>query len=298
MSLRAICPRHPAYDADCDDCRDHARRYKRRQYAGRRDGTWEQLVQGEELEGVRAHVQRLLAIPGSSGPLLASLLGLGSSTLYKLVNGKHVYLWPGTARTIVGLSERRVRSAIEPRQAPLVGVSRRLQALACDGWDAKTLSALTGLNRVSIGKWRSGTHYRTINVEARDRLVEVYDKIQGLADPSGPDAQTATRALRLGYLPAERWDEAMIDDPDAQPLPLVLDAPDPVELRQQVQQALRLRTPGAGSGWAREVKRRLAVQARQDGWPIAEVAQVLGMSTSGVEYLLNGRKDRPHTRQR
>lgn len=295
MTIRACCFAHPRYTTDCDDCRSFARAYERRRAHGVKDGTWEPLVEGDELERVRVHAAALVAAAG--GPQVARVAGVSNTAIYKLINGLQIFLRPATAQALEGLSLERLMAAVRPTHVDLVGVSRRLQALACDQWGSLALSGLTGYNRISIGKWRVGTHYKTINVEARDRLVEVYDKIQGMADPLGPDVQVATQARKLGYLPPERWDEDTIDDPDAQPLPVADDGLDMVELRGQRESAMRLRTPGAGASWPREFKRATADLARQQEWPLADIAAVLGMSTSGVEYLLNGRKDRPHTRR-
>jgi len=295
VTIRACCPDHPRYNSECDECRRHARAYERRRAHGLKDGTWEPLVEGDELERVRLHTAALVA--ATSAPRVERVAGVSATAIYKLINGLQIFLRPSTAQALEGLSLERLLAASQPTHVPLIGVSRRLQALACDQWGSLALAGLTGYNRISIGKWRVGTHYRTINVEARDRLVEVYDKIQGLADPLGPDVQVATKARQLGYLPPERWDETTIDDPDAQPLPLAEDGPDELELLRQREDALRLRTPRAGASWPREFKREAALLAVRGGWTLPEVGAVLGLSTSGVEYLLNGRKDRPHTRR-
>lgn len=295
MTVRACCPAHSRYNAECDDCREHSRLYALRRSRALARGTWDPLVEGEELERVRQHLLALMALPKVGAPQIASIAGVSYTTVYKLINEQQVFLRPSTAQALLGVDDQRALALV--KHLPIAGTSRRLRAMAYDQWDAATVGGLTGYSRISISRWRVGTRYLTINMEARNRIADLYDKIQGMADPIGPDVQTGVKSRKLGYLPAERWDDDTIDDPAAEPLPLVEDTPDPIELLVQRESATRLRTPGAGSGWPRDFKRQAAQSWVQDGWRLPEVGAVLGLSTSGVEYLLNGRKDRPHTRR-
>jgi len=297
MSLRAYCYPHDRYTQGCDDCRRYAREYKRQRQRGLILGSWDTLVRGAELERVRLALAALLAHPGVTVPKIAIAMGATNAAVYRMAKGETTHLRPDFATAILALTPAEVVRRNPPAMVDSTGAARRLQAMAVDQWSVQVLSPLCGLTVNSLTHHRY-QRYPTISRRIHDAIAGVYEKIQGLADPLGPSIPTAIQARRMGYLGPERWDDETIDDPNAQPLPVAPDAPDPMELELWVQDALRLRAPRAGVCWPREVKRRFGWLAQQGGWTLADIGAVLGLSTSGVEYLLNGRKDRPHTRQR
>lgn len=299
MSVLGVppCPVHTKRaQAGCLDCRRYRNAYERRKYREIAYGRWEGVLTGEQIEPTLAHLRGLLAESDISVPRIARAAGVNHMAIYRLLSGQTVQLRPALSRAVLALTAEQVRCHSLPSLVDSTGLARRLRALAVEQWGSPQIAALIPYSVASINHWRQ-QNLATVRREAHDAVAALYEKILGLPDPLGPSVQARRQALRRGYLGPERWDDATIDDPDAHPLPLLPEVPDPVELRLQIQEVLRLRTPGAGSGWPREVKRRMAQLAYQDGWLLADVAAVLGMSKSAVEYLLHGRRDRPHTRR-
>lgn len=290
------CPDHLKYHTGCPGCRRYGREYNRARHRAVAMGRWEPTLEGEQIEPVRAHVRGLLATPGITVPRVAATAGLNYMAVYRLLNGTTVQLWPLVAHALLGVTVERVQQFVQPAYVDGIGAARRLQAMAVEQWSSRDIAGLLSASASSIGHLRQ-LATPSIRRETHEAVAELYEKVQGLPDPLGPSPRVALLAAKAGYLGPERWDDDTIDDPDAQPLPLAGDTLDMVELLAQRESAMRLRTPGAGAPWPREFKRAMAGLARQAGWPLADVAAVLGMSTSGVEYLLNGRKDRPHTRR-
>ena len=298
MSLPPRCAVHTTrHQGGCPDCRRYGREYARERERRIARGRWDPILTGEQIAPVRAHLVALLEQPGVTVPKAAATAGFHHMALYRLLDGRTVQLWPATAQAILALSADRIRSFVQSPLIDSTGLARRLQALAVEQWGSREIAGLTPYTVDNIRHWRQRDTAR-VRRTVHETIADLYEKLLGLPDPLGPSVSVGRAARQAGYLGPERWDDETIDDPDAQPLPLLPDAPDPVELRLQVQEALRLRTPGAGSGWPREVKKGAAVQAREAGWSVADVGVLLGLSTSGAEYLLSGRKDRPHTRQR
>jgi DNA-binding Xre family transcriptional regulator len=178
-----------------------------------------------------------------------------------------------------------------------IGAARRLRALAADNWSTRELSELSGMCRSDLTRWRYG-EFPQITLKNHERIKELYEKIQGLADPRGHGRGTATHARRLGYLPSECWNDDEIDDPDAVPLPMPPDTDDHIAVTNMIEDALMWPSPGKAAGYDRSVKREIARHAvNRLGWSYERVAELLGFkSANSVEYMLIGRKDRPRTR--
>lgn len=292
------CAEHPRYVAGCEGCKRRAREYARNRLWSVYGNTWDGTVQGDELELVREHVRGLLVLPGVTVPTVATVAGLPSANLYRLMNSEVRFVQGVTAKSVSGVTAERVL-AVAASRVDSTGVARRLQALAAEQWDSVDLSPLCGAHRVTLGRWRLH-RWPTIRMAQHRAVVDMYDKIQGMANPLGPSPRIAAHAEREGYLPPERWGDD-IDDPDAEPLPPPPDTDDHVEIAKMVDDALRHPTPGKAAGYDRSIKREIARQAlgTQLGWSLERVAELLGYkSAHSVEYLLNGRKDRPHTRQK
>jgi hypothetical protein len=299
--MRSTCPRHGRYTKGCPDCPAYSAAYRSARLKGVKDGTWQLHLTGEQLAEVRQRVLSLLAVPGVSGPRIAAAVGISHHTVYRVASGRPTALDPEIGRALLAVTvgqckARRVGG--DGSRVDATGTARRLRALAADGWDSATLGGLCGVDGRHIGRWRA--HYRpTVREAVHERIRELYEKIQSQADPRGPSEGAAIHARRLGYLPPERWADEDLDDPDAEPLPPVPDTEDHEAVTRQIEDALRDPRPGKAAGYPRPVKREIARHAHHRlGWPYQRIADLLGLrSTNAVEYLLHGRKDRPHTRK-
>jgi len=250
-------------------------------------GEWALNATSAELERLRLKIEE----SGMSTSALAASSGVSHQTIRMIRRGISRTAWGVTVEAIQGALERgedRREMALVPR----VGTRRRLQALACDGWDCARLASLLGVKRDVVARWRgewSGDRILASNARA---VADLYEKIQGLPDPVGPSRRCATSAESHGFLPPERWDDSTIDDPDAEPLPEAQPALDEVE----VQNLLLLTTAGSWKGHPRPVQRAAAGVLFRRGWKLSHIGELLGLTLSSTGNLINGRRDRPQSR--
>jgi hypothetical protein len=204
-----------------------------------------------------------------------------------------------SVEALLGVTAQACLALIDRSTTPVdpTGTARRLQALAVDGWSAQMLSPLVGLDCSTIRCHRS-RGFAEITVATRERYRDLYDKIQSQADPRGGSWRARRNAEEQGWLGPERWADEEIDDPDAQPLPAPPgDSDDWVAVSNMIDGALRDPRPGKAADYPRPVQREIARQAvNRLGWSLDRVGELFGKTGSTVEFLLNGRADRPWTR--
>jgi len=303
--MRAYCYGHTDYTAGCPECRDRSRRHQQTRRAAVAAGVWDCAVLGDdELGPVLRHVRGLLEVPGVTGDRINTVAGVGRHSISRLLAGRR--LSRPVAGALLGVTAAACLAlpASPTSWVPLVGTSRRLRALAVDGWSTEEIAALTGVNVSMIRRHRLAVGCSLLVFALHEKYRLLYDKIQSLADPRGPSDATARQSLARGWLGPERWADEDIDDPDVQPLPPPPDTDDWVEVSQLVDGALRDPRPGKAADYPRPVQREIARQASiRLGWSYIRIAELLGKGgpggsggASAIEYLLYGRKDRPHTR--
>jgi len=88
---------------------------------------------------------------------------------------------------------------------------RRLQALACHGFDTSRLQAACGVSFVTLAAIRRG-HTNVITAARHHQIADLY---QALSGQFGTSATTRARAQRLGWVPPMAWDD--IGDPTEDP---------------------------------------------------------------------------------
>lgn len=101
------------------------------------------------------------------------------------------------------------------RVAPLtdvIGVRRRLQALAVMGWPSDVLAERLGLDPANLTQLR--LNRSSVSGRVRAAIIALYDE---LADVQGPSASAAKRAKAKGWQPPIAWDDDAIDDPSSSP---------------------------------------------------------------------------------
>jgi hypothetical protein len=108
----------------------------------------------------------------------------------------------------------------KPRRVSSLGTRRRIEALACLGWDMYAIARHLGTGRDTVRQW---TMHETVYRRTHERMVAVYDELsmrlppQDTKDQRANVAKTRNRAARMGWYPPLSWDEGAIDDPDARP---------------------------------------------------------------------------------
>lgn len=298
------CADHPRYVRGCAGCRERARVYWQLRARAVRSGAWDgRPVRGADLEAVRAHVRLLVARPGVTRKLVAQTAGVSDWTVRALIDGTSGAVSPANAEAILGTSAVMCLDRItNPRHlVGSIGTARRLRALMLEGWSSNDLASLAGVTAEMVRSHRQGDR-PWITVRLHRIYADLYEKILALPDPRGPSPRVISIAgdADHNYQSYECWPDDDIDNPDAEPLPPPPDTDDHVVISKMVDDALRRPTPGKAADYDRSVKREIARQAlgSQLGWSLERVAELLGYSSANsVEYLLNGRKDRPHTRK-
>lgn len=299
--MRSVCPDHTRYMKDCPKCPIYSRIYRRTRHREVKAGTWTGAMwRGAKLEEVRAHVRALLGQPGVFAPQVAQAAGVFVSVVYKLNRAETSSVHPVIGGALLALRPEGVLPRVERPELHVdgTGARRRLQALAVDGWDAETLDPLCGIHRSELCRHRRGDRV-LIRAANRDKIIELYEKIQSQADPTGTSTRIRRIARDAGWAPPECWTDETIDDPSAEPLPLPPDTDDWVAVTRQIEDALVNPAPGKAAEYPRAVKAEIARHAhRRLGWTYQRIAELLGFkSANAVEYMLNGRRDRPKTRK-
>ena len=128
--------------------------------------------------------------------------------------------------------EFRNESPISPARVDPVGTRRRLQALACLGWD---MVQLGNLSDVPVDRLRAiandAAPHRGITYHTASAVARTYAALSAKAPPTraamGRSAErratlrrTWKHAAAAGWLPPMSWTPDTIDDPTAEPLPI------------------------------------------------------------------------------
>jgi AraC-like DNA-binding protein len=118
------------------------------------------------------------------------------------------------AREAWRLYKKRLREGRQPpAHVHAVGTARRLQALVAYGYTWRALATHLGVSprrTQDLASMRRGFVHR----DTAARVRTVYDR---LSLTRGGAAYALTVAARYGWLPPLAWDDATIDDPQAQP---------------------------------------------------------------------------------
>lgn len=125
------------------------------------------------------------------------------------------YLASGRTKRVLRDTEAKIL-AVKVTQRPsrmvsVVGIRRRVEALAWMGWPIETVAKLAGM---SVSTLCPPPKRKVVLAETVARLEAVYAKHSG---KDGPSIPTAKRAVVRGYQPPMAWEYADIDDPKAKP---------------------------------------------------------------------------------
>ena len=95
----------------------------------------------------------------------------------------------------------------------LVGVTRRLRALARMGYRATDVAAATGLHPVQVQRYMAGNETAVLKT-SYDKIAAAYNQ---LSMTPGPSTLARNRAEAKHWPPPLAWDDDTIDNPNAQP---------------------------------------------------------------------------------
>lgn len=110
----------------------------------------------------------------------------------------------------------RKRSRIKPRpMVPILGTRRRVQALAALGWSSVDICRALDRERTWLNKILRNDR---VQIQTALMIRGVYDELS-MTRPEGEQAdRTRARAARAGWAPPLAWNEADLDNPDAEPI--------------------------------------------------------------------------------
>lgn len=194
-STRPSCP--------CDCCRLAERRYDKQLrliYArGQRNRV--------PAPPVRTRLRQLRA-GGASWQQIADASGIGCSRLTQLIREDRPTVRSSTAARVMAIG-----SADEltggPRHVPVLGGTRRVQALMAIGHTHRSIAAEAGLNTQTVSEVLN-QHSLQIPRFWHEALAGAYDR---LWRSTGTSVRNRTRAAREGWAGPLHWDETTIDDP-------------------------------------------------------------------------------------
>lgn len=170
------------------------------------------------VERVREHIEALVAA-GATPRGIATAAGIGSTTLYGVLNGRSKTMHRRVALRVLAVGPDDVLGRDDDEGlVPAHGAERRIRALLALGWThAHITEAMDGRHSNLVLSKPSGAGRRMgpgrwVTKATHDAVVQAYD---ALSMSPGPSSLGRQRAARLGYPPPLAWDN--IDDPDATP---------------------------------------------------------------------------------
>jgi len=158
---------------------------------------------------------------------VAAAAGVGSSTVYPILYGKHVHKRthpehrPRRVKVRRDIAERllAVTADIAPgARVEAIGTQRRIQAMTAAGWSLSWQAKSLG---------RTTSNYAGILTRSRcekttaDQVADLYHQVGDRQPaPSGGSTRARRHAERHGWAPAAGWTAETIDDPKTPALPL------------------------------------------------------------------------------
>lgn len=115
-------------------------------------------------------------------------------------------------KTAHARSSKRYRVLGGAAAVPVLGATRRVDALACLGWSRQELSRRLGRDKSYLSLALRGA---TITPETFAAIARLYDALSMTWCTSPAAARTAANARTRGVAPPLAWDDAALDDPAA-----------------------------------------------------------------------------------
>ncbi|MBI4900922.1 MAG: hypothetical protein HY829_10645 [Actinobacteria bacterium] len=216
----------------CEKCTASTRTYENERERRRAIEKWHAntsaLVPGDT---VRAHLRELMDA-GMGWKRIAAAAGVGCSTVYPILYGKHLSNpahpdhRPPRKQVRREVAEKLLAVRYMPAGGTLIestGARRRLQALVAIGWSQTRLAAVLGMELANLNTLILGRGQRMVTQKTADAVRALYDRCW-LAPPIPAnrfEQSGITRARHVAqdhdWAPPLAWDDDEIDDPDARP---------------------------------------------------------------------------------
>lgn len=167
---------------------------------------------------VNAHIERLREA-GLGRRRIADLAGVSHSTVRRVRYRKYTVNRVAAKILAVPVPASTINDAAAPYAfVPIVGITRRLQALVAIGYTQAQLAVeLGGMEKQVISRLVLGKHPYVWASVAR-RVDDVYRRLEAEPMPTGYWAERSReRARANGWPPPLAWDHDNIDDPAAKP---------------------------------------------------------------------------------
>ncbi|WP_171117869.1 MULTISPECIES: hypothetical protein [unclassified Streptomyces] len=170
-------------------------------------------------ERAARHIERLRAAGMPDTQIMADAL-IGQYVLYRIIRQD------GPIRRSTETRVLAVRPTTDlpgsGNRIPGLGTSRRLRALAADGWSATELARRCGKHKQFIVYLQNQPDTRTVRRWVADYVNRLYIELDGLKPeehgvPAHIAKRTRDRAAAKGWLGTAWWDEESLDDPDYAP---------------------------------------------------------------------------------
>jgi len=156
----------------------------------------------------QAHIKDLIA-QGANSTSISDACGVAPTVVRAIERGDRDLILRETQDKILAIKKPPIGAL---RSA--AGARRKLMALAVQGYSLRTIAAdIPMATQGYMSDVRRG-HKRYI-LKARDEEIDAYYAKH--KDRKGSDAQTATRAAKLGWLGPEAWEGVDINNPKSTP---------------------------------------------------------------------------------
>ena len=142
----------------------------------------------------------------------ATLAGISRATGVPLrtLHGISRRVWVSGETAAPILAFKQPVAALRSGVVPVLGSSRRVQALASIGWSLTEQARRLGWLTQQV--WQIAAEVYPVVTESKAQQVEAL--FERLCSTPGPSKRARTEASRKGWLPPLAWDD--IDDPDAE----------------------------------------------------------------------------------
>lgn len=199
----------------CEACQEVHNRYMRRYRKGKTLGRQHSLP----VERVRQHIEML----GYSQRVLAERSGLAIQTVKALYDPRRKVVRAATARAILSLRPPRLEELPRTMLIPAVGTSRRLQALAWQGWSLVYVAQWISEQRAELGRPKihapalvKAIRAERVTVATAQDVDAAYHALASRRAPDSPSSRRArAHAIQAGWAPAAAWDD--FDNPNERP---------------------------------------------------------------------------------
>ncbi|MEV6769934.1 hypothetical protein AB0N05_15035 [Nocardia sp. NPDC051030] len=199
-------------------CAASYNQYRRRQIAY---GRWRPRV---PVDAAREHVAALVAA-GLRPAQVADLAGISRSTVFNITDPDTGRIQSAVERAVlaVAVPERPADVTADNALVPILGASRRIQALVAHGYPQSHLARELGIDPAHttmaalVGRPNraAGATGQTLTAKRERAIRELFDRLQMTP---GPSDRARDYGRRHGWpLPFE-WDEDSIDRRDARPI--------------------------------------------------------------------------------